>query len=824
MASASPPVVMRLREGRQQAGPRRALVAGVSVAIVLLSGSLLVAALLRLAMRLGGASAIADPLGLPVTTGAASPASTWGYVLFQSSLLPHPVPGTASWAWGGGSLLLMAAVGIQAFRAARDSSRPSDLLLIAAPALLVGLTAGLSELLADRRTLPIELSPLVLGVPVAAVLLAAAWSRLRLSRAAVPWLRALLAAAFAVPAGVALAAIPILAIAPAGSEPGGIWLVLLGAYGPNAVLRGTFGSGLHIHTVVGVAAFACAAAIAALHLRTRSVAERAGFCLAAALLLAAATALATPVSSPAVALAAFLGALPGAAIAGLAGAVIGPPLGRTAAGHRLSMVAALRALGDHLPPPPATELTARDMEGEEPDTNDLLPAYRPAGPERVGQAAVGISLVVVLLVVVLVAAATFTGTSAEDSAPELRAAHAYLDAAASNDADRVWPTVVVDASTLPTSTGSRLVGKDDLARMLAVTGNQHSKVTAVTLEISGRSGSTTLVHARYLEAGTKRDVTLPLTSGRSGWKVLLVPSAITVGAGPRATIEIDGASVILAAGQPVAVLPGIHSVEATYPEPFIRSKVTVAAEQAYPAGPTANVPPQLAEGMLASARDAIGSALRQCAAAMAPHPAHCPQAVDSPGGGAVRWTLVGDPAATATVTPDPVVGIVSTGGFQMIAAYDVHLPEDVKHVASAGAFRVPLTFAGGTWALAGDVVADGAGVARPAAADSDLLGAVRAGFQQCAASHLLRPADCPQSVPSTLFVKDVTWKLDADPLGGAQTAFDARRGVLTVSGAYSMTVTFNEGGQDKSAQSSGRYRADLLWDGQKPLLVSIDRG
>ncbi len=824
MASASPPAVMRLREGRQQAGPRRALVAGISVAIVLLSGSLLVAALLRLAMRLGGASAIADPLGLPITSGAASPASTWGYVIFQSSLLPHPILGTSSWAWGGGSLLLTAAVGVQAFRAARDSNRPSDLLLIVAPALLVGLTAGLAELLADRRPLSIELSPLVLGVPAGAVLLAAAWARLRLVRAAVPWLRAVLAAVFAVPAGTALAAIPVLTIAPAGSEPGGIWLVLLSPYGPNAVFRQTFVGGLHVHSLVGVGAFACSAVLAAVHLRTRSVAERVGFFLAAALLLAGTTVAATPVSSPAAALTAFLAALPGAAVAGLVGAVAGPPLGRTATGHRLSMVAALRSLGDRLPPPPASELTARDMEGEEPDTSDPLPVYRPLGAHHVGRAAVAASLVVVLAAVVLVAVATFTGAAPEDSAPELHSAHAYLDAAATNDAGRIWPTVTVDSSALPASAGPRLLDKDGLARMLAVTGNQHSKVTAVKLEISGRNGATTLVHARYLEAGTERDVTLPLTSDHGTWKVLLTPSAIPIAGGPRAAFAIDGAPVTLIPGQPVAVLPGLHSVEATYPEPFLQSKVTVIAEEPYPGGRTAAVPPQLAEPMLAGARAVVGAALQQCAAAIAPHPAHCPQTVDSPGGGTVRWTLVGDPAASAAVLPDSTVGIVATGVFQMIAAYDVHVPEDVKHVASAGTFRVPLTFSGGAWSIAGDVVADGGSAPRPGAADPDLLTAVRSGFQQCAVSHLLRPADCPQSVPSTLFVKDVSWKLDADPLAGAQTAFDARRGVLTVSGAFSMTVSYAEGGQDKSAQSSGRYRADLLWDGQKPLLVSIDRG
>jgi hypothetical protein len=158
-----------------------------------------------------------------------------------------------------------------------------------------------------------------------------------------------------------------------------------------------------------------------------------------------------------------------------------------------------------------------------------------------------------------------------------------------------------------------------------------------------------------------------------------------------------------------------------------------------------------------------------------------------------------------------------------VGAYAVHIPEDVKHVASGGSFRAPLSWSAGHWSVAGSVDPDTADVARPAVSDTEVLAAVRAGFEHCVTSPLLRPADCPQTVASQLFVKDVAWNLSGDPLAGAAVVFDARRGVLAVRGSYAMGVTYVEGTGARSAVSSGPYRAELFWDGQRLVLVAINR-
>lgn len=825
MASGSAPTRAFLESGRARlhAGHRRALAHGTGIAIALLAGSLVAAALLRLAMHDAGASAIADPLDLPATTGPASPAQTWSYVLFQSSLLPHPLLSTRLWSWGGGALLLTGLIAVLAFRAGREDPRPAEALLVVAPSLLVGLTAGAAELFAGGDPVPLAISPLVVALPAAGLLSSIIWTRLAARRAWVPWLRGAMAAACAVPVGATLATIPVLAIAPPGHEPPGSWMVALVAFAPNAVVRAAFAGQLQVQTAVALACFAAAAVVCAVHLRARSAAERAGFFLAGTGLLALCTLLATPVAGPAGAGLALAGAVPRAAAAALLGALVGPILGRTSWGHRLAMAGALRALGDRLPPPPAAELTAADMAGAEPGTQDAMPAHRPPVPRAaIGPVAVGTALVALLAAVAAVAAVTLTEGPPADAAPELRAARAYLEASATNDADRIWPAVSIDSSSVPAG-ATRMLGKADLARMLTVIGNQHSPPTSIRLDVIGRSGGVTRVRARYLEAGIERESTLALTPvPGSGWKVVLVPSAISVSGAQRARVMVDGGAVVLPAGQPVAVLPGVHSVEAEYPPPYSPSRITVVADQPYPEAAAAALAPHLDDAQLAAARALVGGAVRQCAASAAPQPARCPQSIGSTAGEAVRWTVVGDPGATVSVLTDPGGALVATGVFEMVAAYDVHVPEDVKHVASGGTFRVPLDFAGG-WRLAGGVIADEGSVPRPAAFEADLVAAVRAGFGQCAASHLLRPADCPQTLPSRFYVKDVAWQLDSDPLAGAQTGFDAGRGVLTVSGAYAMTCSYNEGGQPKRGQSSGRYRADLVWDGQKAVLVNIDR-
>ncbi len=823
----------RLRVGRRlQAGRSRALWAGVEVAAVLAGGSVAAAALLRLATAAAGPAGVAGPLALPASPGGASPASVWAFVFFQNSLVPHPLPGTGLWTWGAGSLLVTAAGLAQAFRAGRDGSSPWDELILAAPTAVSGAIAAAAEVMGGEPRLLLALGPLC-GVPVAAAALAGrAWIGLRARRAVVPILRGLLPAAFAVAAGICLAALPLLALAPAGGLPPGIRGVELLPFAANAVVRLTFSS-FSPPATAGLAAFATAGVLSALHLRARSKLERLTFLAALAAGLVAVAAAASPSLSPAATGAAALAAVPGALLVGAVSAAAGPRLESTSLGHLLASTGVLRTLGDRLPPPPAPELTARDMVGAEPDANDAIPTLRPdAGPlvrrpvrhslarrSLVGGAVVAAAVSVVLVAVAGVAYVTLTAPAG--SAPELAAARAYLEAWGANDPVRLWAALAVETDHSPAA--PRLLSEADLERMLALPANRHAPVSAVQLDVAGHIGDAVLVRARYQEAGASREQTLRVARRGGGWRVLITPAAIAVDGIAGFPAAIDGVTIAPSGAAPAAVLPGTHVVTAVYPPPFTAGRAVVVADRPYPDAVRALVLPGLDDAAAAAVHATIASALRGCATSIAPHPARCPQSVDSPGGEAVHWTVVGDPAMALTVAPDASGAIVARGVFQMVAAYDVHIPDDVKHVAVGGVFRAPLAYANGSWSIAGPVEAGAAGAPQPSAAAGDLVAAVRAGFQKCAGSRLLRPADCPQRVPSVLFVKDVAWKLDADPTAGAATAYDARRATFTVTGGYSMSVTYTEGGEARAAQSSGRYRADLFWDGSRAVLVSINR-
>lgn len=816
-------IATRLRRaGDARTGNGRLLVRGGRLAGLLLGGSAIVALVLELAMHAAG-SRLADPLALPFTSVVPPSFATWGFVLLESSLLPHPLPGSDVWIWGAGSLPLMVAVLVTAFRAGGELVlRPLDLLVMLLPSLAGALLVAGAEVLTGSSWRVLALSLLV---PVPAAVAAAAGARWRVrrdSRAIAPLLRALAAAAFVLPFAAGLAAIPVL-LAPAGSEPSGLWVWMLLPFVPNAILRGAL-DGFAPLDSLALAMVVVAAVGVGVHLSRRSFAERAWYAVAVTAILAGATAASTPVTSFDAVWPAFTRALSAAVLAGIAGAVAGPYLGSLRLGHRITDIAALRAIGDLLPPPAASEIT--DLGAVEPVAaarSRRAPGLRIGAvrPEHAGRILAGAATGVLVL---LAATATYTVLStgtAPGELPEVGAAQAYLAAIGSGSADRAWTAVSVDASALPAAAQPRLLGRDDLARMLRLEANTAGAPSGLRVDVAGHQGDVTVVHARYSDAAGQHDVVLDVARRAGGWKVVLVPAGLALPSTAVARVMIDGAPVAVD-GNPVAVLPGAHQVTVEYPAPFAPQQATVVADRPYASPVSAPVGARLDDAAMASARSTVAAALRTCLASSAARPTGCPQAVDAPAGTAVRWSLVGDPAQSLVVLPDERGGVVAHGQFQMVAAYDVHLPDDVKHAASGGSFRAPLSWNGGHWSVAGSVDPDIADVARPPIVDTEVVAAVLTGFEHCATSALLRPADCPQSVPSQFFVKDVAWKLSGYPVAGAAVTFDPHRGVLAVTGSYAMNVSYLEGGDTKTATSGGRYRAELFWDGSRLVLVAIN--
>lgn len=816
-------IASRLRQaGEARTGATRLLLEGARLALLTLGGSALVALLLQFAFRVAGKS-LADPLDLP-SYGASSPLATWGFVLFQSSLLPHALPGSAWTMWGAGSLVLTVVVLVAGFRAGRaHAHRALDVILVALPSLAPAALVAGAELALGGSSNDLLLS-LAAPLPVAAAVWAgAAWRELRDERWAAPAMRALLAAAYAVPTGIGLAALPMV-VAPAGREPGGMWVWVLLPYVPNAVLRGAL-DGYGLANSVGLLMLVLGATAIGLHLSRRSFLERALYAVAVAALLVAGTVAATPVSGWSE-LQTAEHALSPALLVGIVAAAAGPLLGGLRLGHSIARVTALRAIGDLLPAPAASEISALDtLHTPRPAAAPSTPARRATARltlQQVARLAVGGATLAVMLLAATVAFTVLNSGTPSQAPSEAAVASEYLAALGSGDADRAWSLTTIDSSGVPTAAAPRLLGRDDLARMLRLDGNRLGAPFGARFDVVEQSALRATVRARYSDAAGPHDQMLVLRLLSGAWKVQVVPAGLLLPAAATAQVTIDGAPVSVGV-MPVAVLPGAHVVSVTYPAPFLTAQATVTADRPYVEPVAVPVGARLDDAGMAAARTAVIAALRACASASGARPTGCPQAIDAPAGSPVLWTVVGDPAQSLVVLPDERGGVVAHGQYQMVGAYNVHVPEDVKRLAAGGAFRVPLSWSGGRWSVAGSVDPDSADVARPPATDADLLAAVRGGFYTCAVSPLLRPADCPQTVASQLFVKDVAWKLSGDPLAGAAVSFDAHRGVFSVSGTYAMNVSYVEGGDAKSAQSSGRYRADLFWDGQRSVLVAINR-
>ena len=757
------------------------------------------------AVSLLGSCALALSL-LAEGLGRGDLGATWLWVQVRGGLGPDLAGGAAPLALGAAPLGLTFLVLAMAFRLGQRLGPPGHAALAALPTALGGvalaLLAGkqLGVLAALLSTLP----------PALALAAGSEWWRRRGGGRSSTLLRATMTAAVAVAGGLALAGLAagvLRVFAAGGFLKVPTAAVVLAGFWPAAASQATGGP-----AAVGLLAGLFGPAI---FLSRRSRRERWLFAAAAGGTLTV------------VALAAgggwrtaLLSALVGWAGAGLAAAAA-PALGATRTGHWLAGLPLFRDFGDRLPPPAASELTNERM--------------RPGGPaggtrtrSRTTPAGLAVSITAAgtaVLCVVAVLAVTLAGETSAPEPPPALAARAYLSALATNDAGKIWKAVTVADVQLPA--GDQLLGRDDLARMLTVAANRHQPISSLTLLETGREGGDVVYQAAYQESGDFHTAKLTLRPVAAAWKVALTPAAIALPALPAAIkVAVDGAAVGgIAAGHPdtLSVLPGVHAVAESGSAPYGNRSVQVTAVLPLPAVAQPDLSPALDPAAAAAARSFAAGIVQGCASSTAARPDGCPNQVDVPAGTPVSWSSLGAPAADAQLQLDDQGGTVIRAHYQLVAAYPVHVPEDTKHVAVGGGFSVPAVWADDAWKASAQPQAAGFDAARPGASDSALTGAVGSGFDACAASKLLRPADCPQGLPSQGFVAAVQWRLTGDPLNGATISFDAQRSVFSVTGAYAMAVTYTEAGVPRSAAVSGFYRADLFWDGSRPVLVSIAR-
>lgn len=793
----------RLRRPRRRIGVPRPIALGLWP----LAAGLAVAAL----------AAGLDLLARPA--GGQGLASLFAGRFLSFPLSPHSTPVQL----GGGSLWLFGAVVAAAFAAGRQARResrwPETAVLIAggaAPILAAGLLlaavdradAGPAPLAVARALLPAVW--VALGMLAAAGWESALWGR---RRPEVGALRGISAGAFgasiaiAVLAGVALLANAGLAIrqVTAGRLLNGLMqapnggaqlLVQVSAQHPGHDVRGLalLALVLLILTLAGLAATLFLLATPAIE----TVAFAATFALALA--LAAISAQSHPAGEVALLLPRVLAIL---VLPALVAALAGPWAAGHGPAHAISSAAPLRAFADRLPGPVAS-------------------AIGPASPRLVAgwTSAALLTVGVVLIEAALVLAAAAPRPAGRTPGPVATAplqlvAERYLSAAAGGDAAAAWAEMVVDGPP----TDSSAVHLDDQAAFAAMLANPAARPAQpanLRLVSTRRAGADT---AAEFSAGShgEQHPALLLREVAGSWKVVIRAGAADLALSNLAPIRLDGIPLPARPASHLVLLPGLHNVISG--DGQVQRAESTSLQVA--SGTTARIQlaPAFTPDALAAAGGAARSLLEACTASTAAAPPGCLQSANvAP---PVTWRQVGEPGGIALAW-ESEHDYVATGRYQYIAAYRVHVPEGIAHVASTGAFRLPLRWTG-TGFAARAAMADlpGLAAARPAVDDQTLRQAVAAKFAGCAASTLLRPPDCPNGLASSRYVTPVTWKLLNDPVADSAVGFDPVTGEFSVSGAFRMAASYTEGGTRKNGVSAGDFRASILWDGSAPVVVTI---
>lgn len=801
-------------------------------------GSLAIAFLTWVALLLGGTAVLPPLLGSQPPVGV-SPlselAAGWALAYFSSQLVPVQLwsaspPGLA---FGLGSPLLLAAIVVASFRAglelervdgrrhgaAEAAGRASALALsqaLLAVALMAIARAGGGPLAGAPVAPAMGLPVLIAGGAAAA---GAVWQReRRLGGGAAGGARGIGLAAAGLALGSALAgALALIAVLAglAGGQiraGGGLGTAVLGlVYLPNAaVLAGSAGLGggppLAAPLEAGFCLLLCTGCFAAaIHLQRRpggleQVLFGAGFPF---LLLVGAVASRPLVSDH------TLGFTPGvafwvAAVVSSVAAYAGPAIAGSALGAGLTRGRPLGWIAELLPPPPLPETVSRPAAAARPRSRS----------DRAGQAVLAVTALVMagLIALLVVVPGPSSAPTPEDAIGE------QLRLESAGDAAGLWKLIRIDRSGLPAGADTSLLSQAGLAATLELPANRLPSPSQVRILSTRHTLAGTEYQVGFVAAGLRRQRTVVIQSDR----LLVQPELLVVAPAPGlGSLRVDG-SAVSDPRRPIAVLPGAHQLGSSGNAVWQPTSLLVPPGPAAPRLNPVSLVPALAPAALSSAASLIRDRFAACIASTQAAPAGCPQSLATEPGGPVSWRLIGDPSASAVFSAADDATVVAGGGFQMIGSYAVHIPEGIRHLPSGGGYRISLHL-DGTRFVAGGLDAAGPPAAqRPAAAtDSALLAAVGAGFGSCAGSNLLRPPDCPQTVPSSLFITRVAWSLDSDPLAAATVGYDPAHSLFLVSGSYSMSVSYLAGGKPAGGQSSGGYRAELFWDGSAPVLVDI---
>lgn len=411
----------------------------------------------------------------------------------------------------------------------------------------------------------------------------------------------------------------------------------------------------------------------------------------------------------------------------------------------------------------------------------------------------------------------------------------YLAALDRGDADGAWAASIVNSSGVKAD--ATLLNLAGLKASLGL-----GKPTAhsdLTVTGARSSGADELVDVAYNAGGAGHRATYRVRPDPThkhlglypSWQVVVTPALVSI-ALPKAggAFSVDGQAVDVAAGDAVqlAVFPGHHQLAMAASALFNAAQAEVAAEQAAPAVAKISLRLSLTDAAKQGAVPSVKQAFAACAAATVLGPSGCPFGVIDNLDGPAHWSLLNDPSADLIVALDDRANILAKGHYLTAITYNGIYPSRPHHKLVGGAFQAPLTWDGQK--LSVQSLSAGQGVPalqRPGVDDATVLQAVSDAFKRCAAIKALADVDCRQSAFGVGKISNVAWELQADPGTGASVNWDGDHGYFQVTGSFAMAVTFDQDNpylptMHESATSTGQYKADLFWNGQKAQFVTFE--
>lgn len=406
---------------------------------------------------------------------------------------------------------------------------------------------------------------------------------------------------------------------------------------------------------------------------------------------------------------------------------------------------------------------------------------------------------------------------------------AYMAAVDRADTNYVWSHSLIDSSKASSAEVS-LLDRAALAAQLSATAHTRSGFS-----VQGVSDTSTgvAVTVSYTTSYGRESRTLAMR-GQSphSWPVVIEPAGLDLripsGAG---VVAVDGQALDPKQGSEIkaAVLPGNHQITLVASQLYNAYKGAADAESALPALTAVSFAKvELTDSATTAAYKAVSDAIKGCAGAGVLFPTGCPQQYRQDlSSGAASWTLLGDPMAGAAAGLDDKSELVVRGHFLMQLSYGSELTHGPRILAVGGPFIAALAWDGQAFKVTDFPDASAvASLPRPAAANAQVLDALKGQFDSCLKLQGGEALGCPQRVIA-LYGSNFVWHANGDPMQGAVVAWDGSRGIFTVSGTFDFSVDYDSSPPYSPTRhyqdhSSGQYLADLYWDGSKIVFIGLE--